>query len=154
MDGVITTEEKYWACVRLTLWELVTKTLGLADVFGDAVHDEAIRIAIVPDELIYALKGRAVNSNWDISYMLACIYLSGLADATVFSAMDITDFLEAIKDTMSGPAEWPAALREFLTHTHGAKGRQLVQETGNRLQRALGFGGEELLRVDGPFWWY
>ena len=154
MDGVITTEEKYWACVRLTLWELVTKTLDLPNAFGDAVHDEAIRIAVVPDELIYALKGRAVNSNWDIAYMLVCIYLSALPDATVFSAMDVTDFLEAIRDTKSGPADWPRALADFLAQTHGAKGRSLVQEAGNRLQRAVGLGGEELLRVDGTLWWY
>src|SRR5258708_25200123 len=121
MDGVITTEEKYWACVRLTLWELVTKTLNLPDAFGDAVHDEAIRIAIVPDELIYALKGRAVNSNWDIAYMLVCIYLSALPDATVFSAMDISDFLDATRDTTSGPADAPHPVSIFLATTHSAQ---------------------------------
>jgi hypothetical protein len=67
MDGVVTTEEKYWACARLTLWELVTKTLGLADAFGDAVHDPAVREDVTSDAHIYALKSRAVNSNWDIT---------------------------------------------------------------------------------------
>src|SRR5260221_10143838 len=94
MDGVITTEEKYWACARLTLWELVTKTLSLEKAFPDAVHDAAARETIVPDELIYALKGRAVNSNWDVTYVLVCAYLAGLPDATVFSAMDVEALLE------------------------------------------------------------
>jgi len=154
MDGVITTEEKYWACARLTLWELVTQTLGLTDSFGDAVHDPAVREAIAPDAMIYALKGKAVNSNWDIAYVLACAYLQALPDATVLSALDVPDFLQAVCDTMGGPAAWPQALVDFLTQTHGAKGRALIQEAGNRLQKALDFGGEDLLRVEGPFWWY
>src|SRR5258706_15535425 len=106
MDGVITTEEKYWACARLTLWELVTQPLGLPGMFGDAVNDPAAREAIAPDDLIYALKGRAVNSNWDIAYVLGCIYIASMPNATVFSAMEVLDFLDAIRDTRSGPANW------------------------------------------------
>ncbi len=154
MDGVITTEEKYWACARLTLWELVTKTLGLSGAFGDAVNDAAVREAIAPDALIYAFKGRAVNSNWDISYILICVYMAALQDATVLSALDVTDFLEAIRDTLAGPADWPRALSEFLGQTHGAKGHALIQEAGNRLQRTLEFGNDAFLEVEGPFWWY
>jgi phosphoglycolate phosphatase-like HAD superfamily hydrolase len=154
MDGVITTEEKYWACARLTFWELVTQTMGLTDAFGDAVHDEAAREAVASDELIYALKGRAVNSNWDITYVLACVYLSRLPGVTVFSAMNVNDFLQAIHDTLNSKSIWPKAIDDFLAHTHGAKGRALVQEAGHRLQKALDFNNEELLRVDGPFWWY
>ena len=155
MDGVITTEEKYWACARLTLWELVTQTLDLPNTFGDVAHDSAIREALVPDDLIYALKGHAVNSNWDITYVLACVYLAGLPDATVLSAMEVDDFLQAIRDTLAAPTEWPQALADFLAGTHGAKGRALIQEAGLRLEKALDFSGnDELLRIDGPFWWY
>jgi phosphoglycolate phosphatase-like HAD superfamily hydrolase len=154
MDGVITTEEKYWACARLTFWELVTHTLGIADAFGDAVHDITAREAVISDELIYALKGRAVNSNWDITYVLACVYLANLPGATVFSAMNVPDFLEAIHDSLSSKADWPNALEHYLTETGGAKGHALAQEAGNRLQKALDFNGQALLRVDGPFWWY
>ncbi len=154
MDGVITTEEKYWACARLTLWELVTQTLGLTDAFGDAVHDSAIRQEVVPDHLIYALKGHAVNSNWDITYVLVCVYLQALPDATVLSSPDVEDFLQAIRDTMAGPAVWPKVLEEFLVQTHGAKGHVLAQEAGHRLQKSLEFEGEDFLRVEGPFWWY
>jgi phosphoglycolate phosphatase-like HAD superfamily hydrolase len=154
MDGVITTEEKYWACARLTLWELVTKTLGLSGAFGDAVNDEAVRESIAPDELIYALKGRAVNSNWDISYVLACLYIAAIPDATVLSALEVPDFLEAIRDTVVSPAPWPQALSDFLAQTRGAKGRALINEAGNRLLRTLDFGNEKLLEIEGPFWWY
>src|SRR5260221_14588484 len=78
MDGVITTEEKYWACARLTLWELVTETLALPGAFPDAVHDPAGQQAVASDVLIYALKSLSVNSNWDICYLLTCAYLSAL----------------------------------------------------------------------------
>ena len=154
MDGVITTEEKYWACVRLTLWELITTTLGLNNAFGDAVNDEGIRESVVPDELIYALKGRAVNSNWDITYIVTCTYLAAVPGATVLSAPDIESFLEALHDTVEEPAPWPQALQHFLAHTGGAKGRALVQEAGHRLCVALEFNQEDLLRADGPMWWY
>jgi phosphoglycolate phosphatase-like HAD superfamily hydrolase len=154
MDGVITTEEKYWACARLTLWEMVTQTLAIPDAFGDAVHDAVIRESIIPDALIYALKGRAVNSNWDIAYVVICVYLAALPDAMVLSAPKVDDFVQAISDTKSGAADWPQALTEFLATTHGAKGRALIQEAGNRLRKALDFGDGDLLRVEGPFWWY
>ncbi len=156
LDGVITTEEKYWACARLTLWELVTQTLGLPNTFGDAVHDSAIRETVVPDELIYALKNRAVNSNWDITYVLVSLYLAGLPDATVLSAVEVEDLLQAIRDTMIAPADWPKILIDFMSQTHGAKGRVLIQEAGHRLRKALDFStpDDELLRPDGRFWWY
>lgn len=154
MDGVITTEEKYWACARLTLWELVTETLGIKDAFGDAVHDEAFRQAVAPDPEIYNLKGRAVNSNWDITYVLACVYLAAIPNVTVFSAPTIEDILEAIRDSMTGKPDWPAALTTFLHGTGGAKGRALIQAAGMRLQNVLEFEQADLLRVDGPFWWY
>src|SRR5258708_30626985 len=86
--------------------------------------------------------------------MRVYLFLHALPDATLFRAMNISDFREATRDTMSGPADWPHALSDFLAHTHGAKGRSLVQEAGNRLQRAVEFGAEELLRVDGALWWY
>ncbi|MHB8627371.1 MAG: HAD family hydrolase [Aggregatilineales bacterium] len=154
MDGVVTTEEKYWACVRLTLWELVTQTLGLSNAFGDAVHDPAAREAVVPDSDIYALKSLAVNSNWDITYLVACVYLAALPGATVLTAPGVPELLEAIQEAVSGPAEWPAALTAFLQRTGGAKGRVLIREAGTRLQSALDLSQSHLLQVDGPLWWY
>jgi len=154
MDGVITTEEKYWACARLTLWELVTQTLHLAGAFGDAVNDSVEREAVAPDDLIYALKSRAINSNWDVAYVLSCIYMAALPGVTVFSALEIPDLLEAIADTAVGPSEWPQALSYFLAKTRGVKGRVLIQEAGNRLQRAIELDSEGLLDVEGPLWWY
>ncbi|MEP7289969.1 MAG: HAD hydrolase-like protein [Chloroflexota bacterium] len=158
MDGVITTEEKYWACARLTLWEVVTQTLGLSQAFDDAVHDDTAREAVTADDLIYALKGRAVNSNWDITFVLVCVYLAALPGAKVSQAADAVEFLQTIRGTLSGTADWPRVLQDFLASTHELEGRPLIQEAGNRLKIALGFGpaieDAPLLQVEGPFWWY
>src|SRR5438128_2552064 len=107
MDGVITTEEKYWACARLTLWELVTRTLNLPLDCGDVLRDESARESFVPDDLIYALKGRAVNSNWDIAYVMSCVYLAALPGVHIATAPDVPALLASIRGTFSGPAEWP-----------------------------------------------
>jgi phosphoglycolate phosphatase-like HAD superfamily hydrolase len=154
MDGVVTTEEKYWACARLTVWEMVTEALHLPNAFGNAPHDELARQAVISDNDIYTLKGRAVNSNWDITYVLACVYLAALPGATVLTAPTVPDLLEAIMDSIIGPADWPTALTAFLNGTGGAKGRALIQAAGIRLQMALSLENDELLRVDGPLWWY
>ena len=154
MDGVVTTEEKYWACARLTIWELVTEMLRLPDAFGDAPHEEQAREAIVSDNEIYTLKGRAINSNWDITYVLACVYLAALPGATVLTAPTVPDLIEAIADSITGPADWPNALNAFLNGTGGAKGRALIQAAGTRLQLALALDNDDLLRIDGPLWWY
>ena len=154
MDGVVTTEEKYWACARLTVWELVTDALHLPQAFGDAIHDEQARLAVAPSDDIYTLKGRAINSNWDITYVLACVYLAALPGAFVLTAPTVPDLLEAIADSIVGPSDWPAALTAFLNGTGGAKGRALIPAAGSRLQAALALENETLLRADGPFWQY
>src|SRR5258708_5885687 len=119
MDGVITTEEKYWACARLTLWELVTQTLDLPTAFGDAIRDEAARESVCSDELIYALKSRAVNSNWDIAYVLACVYLAALPGISVQNVSDVDSFLQAVCYTRQRVADWPAVLEHFLVSISG-----------------------------------
>lgn len=154
LDGVITTEEKYWACARLTLWELVTKTLDLPEAFGDAPKHEEERATICPNELIYALKGRAVNSNWDIAYLMSCVYMAAMPNVWVPAPADLDSLLRQARGSRTGPAAWPEALEFFLSSTHGAKGRALVQEAGTRLMAALRCESPDLLRVDGPFWSY
>ncbi len=154
MDGVITTEEKYWACARLTLWEVVTQTLGQKDAFGAAPHDAAIRESIAPDDMIYALKGRSVNSNWDIAYILVCTYLAALPDVTVLSAPTPEALIEAIRESLYALPVWPDAMAAFLNGTGGAKGRALIASAGTRLAEALQFEDAAMLRVEGPLWWY
>ena len=165
MDGVVTTEEKYWACVRLTLWELITETIGLSDAFPDAVHDPAARLAVVSDELIYALKGRAVNSNWDITYIVACVYLAALCDQHVSNNAahqsnleSVPDLYSAIRAIRSHPAAWPEVLITFLDKSRPADGHDLIRAAGVHLAAALtGIGvdsiADRLIDPDGALWW-
>src|SRR5258708_2124910 len=136
MDGVITTEEKYWACARLTLWELVTQTLGLPAAFGDAIRDANAREAIAPDSLIYALKARAVNSNWDIAYVLSCTYIAATPGVKAIHARDPYELVQVIRGSRKGPADWPAALANFLSSSDDLVGRSLIAEPGSRLRSA------------------
>src|SRR5260221_7781339 len=136
MDVVITTEEKSWACARLTLWELVTHTLDLPTAFGDAVSNEVAREAVCSDDLIYALKSRAVNSNWDITYVLVCVYIAALPGVSVQYASDVDSLLQAVRATRHRAANWPTVLELFLSSTSGIEGRALIEEAGERVQTA------------------
>jgi phosphoglycolate phosphatase-like HAD superfamily hydrolase len=156
MDGVITTEEKYWACARLTFWELVTRTLNLPLDYGDVLRSESAREAMISDDLIYALKGRAVNSNWDIAYVISCVYLANIPSAAALTATDVPSLLNAIRTTQSGPTDWPHMIDAFLANTASMSGRPLIEEAGRCLHKALNLPGDlsDLLCVDGLFWWY
>jgi len=154
MDGVITTEEKYWACARLTFWEFVTKTLGQAGALPqDAVHSEEARQRTVPDSLIYALKSRAVNSNWDITYILACAWLAALPGARAYSVQTVDALLETLRGQALRAPEWPRALEDFLNHTD-VMGRDLIDYAGAWAQHALGSTAPDLFEPERAFWWY
>ncbi|MDY6805818.1 MAG: HAD hydrolase-like protein [Cyanobacteriota bacterium] len=81
LDGVITSETKYWNTSRLTVWELICSDdyLGLSNYFGESKEVEN-RLAktgdrLIPSSFIYELKSRAVNSNWDLTFFVVCLHL-------------------------------------------------------------------------------
>ncbi len=84
LDGVITSERKYWDTARLTVWELMENDdyLGLKNYFGvgknfpGGVFQTGEKV--IPSSLIYRLKNRAINSNWDITYTVACLHIIGM----------------------------------------------------------------------------
>jgi len=84
LDGVITSETGYWDAAGLMLRTLLSAPdyLGLSDwAFAAPASPEqatALRAEILPDALILALKGRAINSNWDIGYIAAALALLAL----------------------------------------------------------------------------
>ncbi len=74
MDGVITQEQNYWTAAALTVWEF----LYSKNYYGSFILDAPtlfencrdIRSKIfLDDELITLLKGKGVNSNWDLAYI-------------------------------------------------------------------------------------
>ncbi len=82
LDGVITSETRYWNTARLTVWEIFTSPdfLGIKDFFfTTSINSPSQAIiqgkSIISDSFIKELKQRAVNSNWDLTYFVVCLYL-------------------------------------------------------------------------------
>ncbi len=80
LDGVITSEQCYWDCAALTVYEQLTSS----DYFGDSTIDVAAMsrdVRKIRDELfdrdkfIKLCKNVGVNSNWDLSYVFICATL-------------------------------------------------------------------------------
>ncbi|ELS00350.1 putative phosphatase [Xenococcus sp. PCC 7305] len=84
LDGVITSEKKYWNTSRLTAWELICDRnyLGLTNYFGSSpdvsTRLEKIGDNIIPKSFIYELKSRAINSNWDLTFFVCCLHFAGI----------------------------------------------------------------------------
>ncbi len=90
MDGVITSESAYWDAAGLVIRDLLDSPvyLGLcppdytpiADIFYQKInrsprHD---RRKYLPPELIKHCKSRGINSNWDLAYLVAGVYIAPL----------------------------------------------------------------------------
>lgn len=83
MDGVITSEERYWDAAALTVWELLhgPHYLGIPPgsygpgliEFKTAVDMEEIalirRVVFQEGKVIAYFKQRAINSNWDLAFL-------------------------------------------------------------------------------------
>ena len=84
LDGVITSETKYWNTSRLTAWELICDRnyLGLTNYFGDSPDVETrltdVGDNVIPKSFIYELKSRAINSNWDLTFFVCCLHFVGI----------------------------------------------------------------------------
>ena len=81
LDGVITSEKKYWNTAKLTVWELICSEnyLGISQYFGNS-PDVSTRLVdvgdrVIPNSFIYQLKSRAINSNWDLTFFVICLHL-------------------------------------------------------------------------------
>lgn len=85
MDGVITSEQAYWDAAALTVYEFMNSAVYFGDGSVDTAYAEenieSIRKTVFfNDKLIEILKGKGVNSNWDLAYMT--ILLSIIADTS------------------------------------------------------------------------
>lgn len=73
MDGVITSEQNYWNCAALTVWEYLKWNRdggNSIDTEWAERHVKEIRSSVFyNDEIISVLKSKGVNSNWDLGYV-------------------------------------------------------------------------------------
>ncbi len=75
MDGVITSEQNYWNCAALTVWEYLNWNSGKRIDSKECSEkiSEIRKNVFSNDELISVLKGKGVNSNWDLGYVTVLI---------------------------------------------------------------------------------
>ena len=75
MDGVITSEEKYWDSAALTVWEYLrlcrNETVAAPECMANV--REIRKMVFCNDELIKVLKNKGLNSNWDLGYVTVLI---------------------------------------------------------------------------------
>ena len=93
MDGVITSEQNYWNCAALTVWEYMHRNRGI-DIDAAQCMEQLSEIrkkVFCDDKIITELKARGVNSNWDLGYVTVCIaWICGAED-------DFSKVLEYVK---------------------------------------------------------
>jgi phosphoglycolate phosphatase-like HAD superfamily hydrolase len=81
LDGVITSEQKYWNTARLTVWEMLCRPhyLGLSEHFGVGLTNPDLVLAqgeaVIGTDFITELKNRAVNSNWDLTFFVVSLQI-------------------------------------------------------------------------------
>lgn len=80
MDGVITSEQAYWDAAALTVYEYYGSGghFGECDIsprWAERNVKEIRRRVFFDDKIISLLKGKGVNSNWDLGYTVVLISL-------------------------------------------------------------------------------
>ena len=80
MDGVVTSENGYWNAASLTVYEYLNDKSHFGNISIDTVlssdNVKTIRKEVFSDDkLIVLLKGKGVNSNWDLGYITVLMSL-------------------------------------------------------------------------------
>jgi phosphoglycolate phosphatase-like HAD superfamily hydrolase len=105
LDGVILSEGGYWDTARLTMWEILQQPnhLGCQDYFGSemasTITKSKLRENIAPDSLFNELKRRAINSNWDKTYVLTSLHLTGILYRNIHPSYNGRSILPFLQDS-------------------------------------------------------
>jgi phosphoglycolate phosphatase-like HAD superfamily hydrolase len=171
LDGVISNERPYWEAARLTVLEVLEgkDCLRLRDYFGIAAVSTSARPwdeCILPEDLIYAVKNRAINSNWDLAFLAAVLYLvpllaelHGHSPAALqeilhgtYSAEDKVRRLgELLPDSCSNLRGQPTAIEQFLAEAGSRNGAALLNHLQAFVAQAIS-GDGSFFRPHGEFW--
>lgn len=75
MDGVITSEQNYWNCAALTVWEYLKWNKGdkIDTEYAEKNISKIRALVFCGDRLIEVLKAKGVNSNWDLGYVVVLL---------------------------------------------------------------------------------
>jgi phosphoglycolate phosphatase-like HAD superfamily hydrolase len=142
LDGVVTSEQKYWNTARLTVWELISQSpyLGLTDYFGADLTTPGQVIAaaerIIDTEFISELKNRAVNSNWDLTFFVFSLHLIGILQQS--SSLETMQLSGSIASQLSAIGQVVA--HQKVSHTAS---QQLIQQFWSATTKLRGTAVQE-----------
>ena len=98
MDGVVTSEQKYWDSAAMTVYEMLhsNKYFGSEEFDASKAQRESAKIRkdfFFDDALITVLKKKGVNSNWDLAYVT-------LAFCLIYGKENIFDAAKKLNDNI------------------------------------------------------
>lgn len=159
MDGVITSEQGYWTTAALTVHELIHSNRGLNIKPEKEFKNikEIRRIIMHGDKNIGLLKNKAVNTNWDLAYI---IFLA----VTVQGIETLQEHREEISINQD---KWLDALGRELTNIQwtpcwqsvnqilerlNKKGVEIIDELKVKITDFIPLADRDLVRGQGQIW--
>ncbi|NLB81173.1 MAG: HAD hydrolase-like protein [Clostridiaceae bacterium] len=73
MDGVITSEQRYWDCSALTIYQYLNDGINPSKAMEQ--RQEISQTVFADDKILMYLKDKGINSNWDVTYLVLSIAL-------------------------------------------------------------------------------
>jgi phosphoglycolate phosphatase-like HAD superfamily hydrolase/multidrug transporter EmrE-like cation transporter len=167
LDGVITSEQKYWNTSRLTVWEMFCREsyIGLAEYFGtdlttpDMVLEQGE--TLISTAFIAELKNRAVNSNWDLTFFVVSLHIIGIAaqlnsaHLSILNSNDINEQLRLISCFCKGKnidrSITQYIIQDFWKESVDLKGTAVQEYVPVFAKKVLG-QTLDLFRTNSPLW--
>jgi len=145
LDGVITDERPYWDSAREAVREIQAGLVASRSVCEG-----------LPESLLYWLKNRAVNSNWDVAFVAVCaaLYSSGRDLDLVALGRIGARFPNGSAQAADGVPHWsgrqqgPDAFFDPATPT----GAELIRYAGVKLASVLPPEIRYIVEYGGPLW--
>jgi phosphoglycolate phosphatase-like HAD superfamily hydrolase len=161
---VITSEQKYWDTARLTVRELLESDdyLSLPGYFAG----QGTAQPVIPEPLIYRIKNQAINSNWDLTYLVAAMHLIRVTGdiwrqedydwSLLFdSTLPVADKLQRIGKVLATYGYTPVpenpVIDAFFAASAGRQGAALLDWVADFARARLG-GDGVFFEVPGEFW--
>lgn len=158
LDGVITSETRYWNTARLTVWDVITnpELLGCNRYFGEGIvaPEQVLQAGetVIARQFIAKLKSRAVNSNWDLTFFVVCLHLIGIlktvdrqrlqalsrhqGDRSVEETLKLLGQL--LRDSHCQGQQSAAIIERFWQETTDLKGSAVTESIPSFAQQVLG----------------
>jgi phosphoglycolate phosphatase-like HAD superfamily hydrolase/multidrug transporter EmrE-like cation transporter len=167
LDGVITSEQKYWNTSRLTVWEILCRSnyIGLSEYFGISLMNPDTVLEngeiLISTAFIAELKNRAVNSNWDLTFFVVSLHIIGIAaqlNRTHLATLNNSGIHEQLqlisyfcKDKNIDLAITQYIIQDFWKESIDLKGTAVQEYVPVFAEKVIG-QSLDLFRTDSPLW--